>query len=52
MATQYVLYENYNCIKFQYLYFIANDVADEKKDPMSLSSIGAPTYTFLSDMDL
>ena len=32
------------------LYFTANDVADGKKVPVLLSSIGAPNYAVLSDL--
>ena len=32
------------------LYFAANDVADGKKVPVLLSSIGAPIYAVLSDL--
>ena len=32
------------------LYFTANNVADRKKVPVLLSSIGAPTYVILSDL--
>ena len=32
------------------LYFTANNVADWKKVPVLLSSIGAPTYVILSDL--
>ena len=32
------------------LYFAANDVADGKKVPVLLSSIGASTYAILSDL--
>ena len=32
------------------LYFTANNIADRKKVPVLLSSIGAPTYVILSDL--
>ena len=32
------------------LYFTANEVDDDKQVPILLSSIGAPTYSVLSDL--
>ena len=54
MATQYQDNRSLNSIKAYLervsIYFAANDIADGKKVPVLLSSIGAPTYALLSDL--
>ena len=58
MATKFGTIDAYNSesgsikayLERVQLYFSANDVPENKHVPILLSSIGAPTYAFLSDL--
>ena len=38
------------CLEHATLYFVANDIEEDKQVPILLSAIGAPTYSLLCDL--